>query len=145
MTPTSLPEGEAEELELGIALGVVPSISNDGRDITLALNTSIRDLIAFRNENNVQLPETSDSELKTVVTVSSSETVVLGGLIESQQSHSITKVPFLGDIPIIGFFFRKREMEDNPNHLLIFVTATIVDRDGRFNRVVGETADTLGQ
>lgn len=134
------PVDEAKELELGISLGATPSIGNDGKTIVLSLSTQILDLIEFIEQNNVSLPRTNESSLTTSVAVNSGQTVVMGGMITTNENRARSRIPILGDIPILGFIFRKKDLSEEPDHLLIFVTATIVDRDGRFNAVVDDQA-----
>ena len=49
------------------------------------------------------------------------------------EQQTVSKIPFLGDLPIIGAVFRKFDRNSEPSHLLIFVTVTIIDPDGVFN------------
>jgi type IV pilus assembly protein PilQ len=58
--------------------------------------------------------------------VDNGQTVVLGGIYETTQSNSVTKVPLLGDIPILGRLFRTTRNVDNRSELLIFVTPKIL-------------------
>jgi general secretion pathway protein D len=62
--------------------------------------------------------------------------VALGGLITTTTQKTVTKIPLLGDIPLIGFLFRHTNEKTEPQHLLIFVTATVIDENGNFVRVV---------
>jgi type II secretory pathway component GspD/PulD (secretin) len=62
----------------------------------------------------------------TAVLVPSAHTLVLGGLISDENTTANTKVPILGDIPVLGSLFRKDSKERNKNNLLIFITPTIV-------------------
>jgi type II secretory pathway component GspD/PulD (secretin) len=73
----------------------------------------------------VKLPITNENTLETVVLVESGETVVLGGMIESNVNEDVSQVPILGDIPIIGRLFQHRSTSNEPTHLLIFVTARV--------------------
>jgi type II secretory pathway component GspD/PulD (secretin) len=133
-----VPDGGAKRIEVGISMGATPSIGKDHKSIVLALDTAIVDFIEFVRENNVALPRTNESLLTTTVAVNSGQTVVLGGMLTASDTKSVNKIPWLGDIPVLGFLFRKTDTSDNPVHLLIFVTASIVDRDGRFNQVADE-------
>ncbi len=139
---TVVPEGEAIRLELGITLEVRPSIANDGKSVLLSLNTEIIDFIEFvQLSEEISLPRTNESTIETTVGVNSGETVILGGQLSATDNVSISKIPLLGDIPLIGFLFRKKEVSKEPLHLMIFITATIVDLEGRFNVVrEGEAA-----
>ncbi|WP_245395229.1 hypothetical protein [methane-oxidizing endosymbiont of Gigantopelta aegis] len=56
------------------------------------------------------------------------ETVVLGGVYEQNEANQIYKVPFFGDLPGVGFLFRKKEVSDNRTELLIFITPKIIKK-----------------
>ena len=65
-------------------------------------------------------------KLETRVMIPSGNTLVLGGLIQDDVRNQTTKVPFLGDIPGIGYAFRSEAKQRNKGNLLIFITPTIV-------------------
>ncbi|MBF0218122.1 MAG: type IV pilus secretin PilQ [Gammaproteobacteria bacterium] len=67
--------------------------------------------------------------INTEVLVKNGDTVVLGGVFEESRSNSETKVPLLGDIPILGALFRSRGHDNNKSELLIFVTPKILSQD----------------
>lgn len=147
--------GTPKELELGVTLEVKVNIGNDGQTVMLDLLPEVIELKRWRsfdvvagagddddsttngNEGlgQIELPETTESIVKTTVAVKSGETVVLGGMIESSTSRQVKKVPILGDIPWLGFLFRHTLEKETPRHMLIFVTATVIDESGRFVRV----------
>ena len=58
------------------------------------------------------------------------DTIVLGGLIEDNTSRGEQRVPYISDIPVIGYFFRGKSKSVRQSSLLIFVTPTIIDRSG---------------
>ena len=62
--------------------------------------------------------------------------IVLGGTMSHTKASKVTKVPFLGDLPIIKYLFRHKDREDSPQHLLIFVTASIINPRGEFVETV---------
>ena len=149
--------GTPKELELGVTLEVKVNVGNDGKTILLALAPEVIELKQWRqfnvvagngdnyNDNSdngdntddnamgqLELPETTESTVKTTVKVRSGETVALGGLVNLRRQKDVKKVPWLGDIPFIGFFFRRTTEKDVPVHLLIFVTAKVLDDSGRF-------------
>ncbi|VAW98591.1 Type IV pilus biogenesis protein PilQ, partial [hydrothermal vent metagenome] len=57
------------------------------------------------------------------------ETIVLGGVYEQTKSHTVSRVPLLGEIPVIGWLFRRTAEEDDKSELLIFVTPKIIKQD----------------
>jgi type IV pilus assembly protein PilQ len=75
------------------------------------------------------VPSIDTRAIQTQVLVNNGQTVVLGGIYETEESEDYTKVPFLGDIPGVGAFFRSTRKVSNKSELLIFVTPKIL-REG---------------
>jgi type IV pilus assembly protein PilQ len=73
------------------------------------------------------VPSIDTRSVETQVLVADGQTVVLGGIYETERRETIKKVPYLGDIPGIGFFFRSKQRVDNKAELLIFVTPRILE------------------
>jgi type IV pilus assembly protein PilQ len=65
-------------------------------------------------------------EIKTQVLLDNGETVVIGGIYEQDKVDTVTKVPFFGDIPLLGWLFKSKEVKDNKTELLIFLTPRIL-------------------
>ncbi len=63
----------------------------------------------------------------TTVRVKSGETAVIAGLVSDEEQLTVKKVPFLGDIPLVGELFKHRERRPSHREILIFVTPTIVE------------------
>ena len=76
------------------------------------------------------VPSIDTRQVETQVLVADGQTVVLGGIYETERRETINKVPFLGDIPVIGYAFKSRTRVDNKAELLIFVTPRIVEEGG---------------
>ena len=57
------------------------------------------------------------------------ETMVIGGLIDSDESRSLSKIPFLGDLPVLGVFFRSVRTNKTESELMIFLTARVLDEN----------------
>jgi type II secretory pathway component GspD/PulD (secretin) len=77
------------------------------------------------DQNNV-VDSFQTRKLDTTVLIPSGNTLVLGGLIQDQTRDSSTKVPILGDIPFLGFFFRHSTKELERGNLTVFITPTVV-------------------
>ncbi len=105
-----------------LSLKVSPQITPDDR-IILDLKVS-KDSVS--NTLYAGVPAIDKREVATQVLVDNGETVVLGGIYEQDKSNSTSKVPFLGDLPLIGALFRSRTEKDDKNELLIFVTPKIL-------------------
>jgi type IV pilus assembly protein PilQ len=65
-------------------------------------------------------------QVKTQVLLDNGETVVIGGIYEQDKNDTVTKVPFFGDIPLLGWLFKNKEVKDNKTELLIFLTPKIL-------------------
>lgn len=73
------------------------------------------------------VPAINTQNVKTQVLVSNGETAVLGGIFEQTERNSVDKIPFFGDLPIIGNAFKSRTKQDDKSELLIFITPKIMD------------------
>jgi type II secretory pathway component GspD/PulD (secretin) len=78
----------------------------------------------------VQVPAIDNRSADTVVVTESGKTVVIGGLIASQKTDQERKVPLLGDIPLLGYAFKRKIKADTKTELLIFMTPTVIQRPG---------------
>lgn len=74
-----------------------------------------------------QVPSIDTRELSTKVLVENGQTIVLGGIFQDERNYNVSKVPVLGDVPVLGNLFRRRSNEDEKRELLIFITPTILD------------------
>lgn len=114
-----------DRIDVGIKLKVTPHVNPDG-EITLQLNPSIEAIIDEGPSDVAFAPTISKREVSTTVTVPDRATVVISGLIREDVVKQAWKVPFLGDIPLIGWFFRSKSDRTQRTNLLIFVTPHIV-------------------
>jgi type IV pilus assembly protein PilQ len=112
-----------------LSLKVTPQITPDNRvilDLTVAKD-SVGQLVASATGGFV--PSIDTREIVTQVLVNDGQTVVLGGILETELREAETKVPFLGDVPVLGYLFKTKSRTDNKDELLIFVTPRIL-REG---------------
>jgi len=127
--------------DFGITLSVTPQISGSDQ-VRLWLNpqvtakgsdkTFVQRSIVNGTELNDQitLPNMTTQAVWTNVIVHDGDTLVLGGLVADRTIKGKQKMPYLGDIPILGFFFRGKSKSVSQSSLLIFVTPTIIDTTG---------------
>jgi len=118
-----------------IKLDVTPHITPDDK-ITLDLEISNDTKgIDVPTSTTGSVPAINTNKLKTKVLVDNGETVVLGGVLQITDSKTVAKVPFFGDLPIIGGLFRNKFVKHNPTELIIFLTPRIINpllKDQRF-------------
>ena len=112
-----------------LSLKVTPQITPDDRIILdLTVNKdSVGQVVASATGGFV--PSIDTREITTQVLVNDGQTVVLGGILETDRRDITNKVPFLGDLPALGWMFRSKQKVDNKDELLIFVTPKIL-REG---------------
>jgi len=121
-----------QKRDVGILLNVTPSVGKAGKTITLVLAPEVSQFSQFRDlGGGVTVPEFTSSQLTTSVVIEHGQTVVLGGLMKDATSTTTTKVPILGDLPLVGNLFRQKEETQTRKNLLIFVTARVLAPSGQ--------------
>ncbi|TLX23072.1 type IV pilus secretin PilQ [Thermomonas fusca] len=109
-----------------LELKVTPTITNDGR---VFLNMSVKkdELDGFISLGSFgEVPQIAKREVTTAVLVEDGQTVVIGGVYEFSDTSEISKVPFLGDIPLLGNLFRNKNRTKSKAELLVFVTPKVM-------------------
>jgi type IV pilus assembly protein PilQ len=112
-----------------LELHVTPTITSDNR-VFMKLKI-LKDAVArlVPNPGGGFVPQIDHREIDTSVLVGNGQTVVLGGVYEFQNEHDVTKVPFLGDIPILGALFRDKVDKNSKAELLVFITPHILGQE----------------
>ncbi|MCW5588963.1 MAG: type IV pilus secretin PilQ family protein [Legionellales bacterium] len=104
-----------------LSLNVTPQITPDNRIIlTLQVNQDTP------GEEVLGVPAVNTREVQTQVLVNNGETIVLGGIYEQTTRNQVSRVPFLGDLPVVGRLFRHTTKQDDRRELLIFITPKII-------------------
>ena len=109
-----------------LELKVTPTITNDGR---VFLNMAVKkdEINDFINTSIGSVPQINKREVNTAVLVNDGQTVVIGGVYEFRDFEDVKKVPFLGDLPIIGNLFKTKGRSKDKAELLIFVTPKVME------------------
>lgn len=109
-----------------LEMKVMPTITNDNR-VFLNLNVKKDEVSRFITlEGYGSVPELDKREINTAVLVEDGQTVVIGGVYEFTDRNSVSKVPFLGDIPFLGNLFKKKGRSKQKAELLIFITPKVL-------------------
>ncbi|MBP6343267.1 MAG: type IV pilus secretin PilQ [Candidatus Omnitrophica bacterium] len=111
--------------DIGIIFEVTPHVNNAGF-VTIDLQPKITAILDFVTVENTQLPRLSTEEAMTKVMIKDGDTLVIAGLIKDQVTDTKKRVPFLGDIPLLGEAFRKSEVKKEKTELMIFLTPHII-------------------
>ena len=107
---------------------MTPQITPDDRIVMdLAVNKDAPD---FGNLVN-GVPPINTQNVETQVLVDNGETVVLGGVYEQTKTKNINRVPFFGDLPLVGVLFRNKTETNDKQELLIFVTPKLIKEEVR--------------
>jgi len=109
-----------------LGMTVTPNITPDGQIIMdIKINKD-----SVNSDCRATEPCINTQRLNTNVMVEDGGTLILGGIYEEENSESVSKVPLLGDIPVVGNLFKSRTRSDKKTELLIFITPRIVDNVG---------------
>nr|WP_216605608.1 type II secretion system secretin GspD [Vibrio crassostreae] len=114
-----------ERKEVGIKLKVVPQI-NEGDSVQLNIEQEVSNVLGANGAVDVRFAK---RQLNTSVIVQDGQMLVLGGLIDERALESESKVPFLGDIPVLGHLFKSTSTQVEKKNLMVFIKPTII-RDG---------------
>ncbi|MBC7961460.1 MAG: type II secretion system secretin GspD [Steroidobacteraceae bacterium] len=131
-----------ERKDIGINLKIKPQIS-EGDYIRLDINQEIS---AVKNDKGQAIDlVTTKRSAKTSIVVKDKETVVIGGLIQDTEDENIQKVPFLGDIPGLGWLFKTKTKSRKKTNLLILLTPRIVKDAADLTAVSDEQRSKFGE
>lgn len=127
--PTSADDGQIaiDWREYGIRLNIEPVVDAENK-ITSKVHAEVSTLDYGHSvtEHDFSIPAIASREADAVINVRSGMTMAIGGLLNSQDGKTVTKIPLLGDIPIIGQFFRHTQKTRDNRELLILITPTLV-------------------
>jgi len=121
---------DVERRDVGIILNVTPSISSDGF-VRLEISPEISSVSTRTTQisEDFEAPIITTRKVDTVVTVKDGQTIVIGGLIQNTLEDRRTKVPLLGDIPLVGNAFKSKQVENIKTELLVILTPKVVPGD----------------
>jgi len=118
-------QSNVEYKDIAIELVVTPLINPDGY-VMMDIDQKINDIGGFVSISGNEQPIITKREAKSSVTVLDQNTIVLGGLIKEQNGLSEKKVPFLGDIPMLGRLFKSSSRTKTRTELIVFIRPTVL-------------------
>jgi type II secretory pathway component GspD/PulD (secretin) len=113
-----------QTIDVGVQLRLTPTIGDDGV-ITADLHPAYSQIIGF----NANFPIIANRKVDATLRVRDGETIVLGGLFEDTTSETISKVPWLADIPVLGGFFRNKQTSHQRDEVVFLITPHILESD----------------
>ncbi|MCK5392750.1 MAG: hypothetical protein KAI91_00305 [Candidatus Omnitrophica bacterium] len=119
-----------EKYEYGVSLEVTPQINQEGY-ITLDVKPEVNEKLSdktFTSGSGLEttVPVLTTQKTQTKVMIKDGETLIIAGLIRDKTTDVVKKVPLLGDIPYLGYFFKHKSTTKVKKNLLVFITPTIV-------------------
>ncbi len=114
---------------MGIKLRVTPQI-NEGEVVRMSIVQETSNLLPSASDVQTADVVTAKRIIETNVMVGDTEFLVLGGLIDESFSSGDSKVPLLGDVPVLGHLFRSKSRDSSQSVLMVFIRPTILDSRG---------------
>ncbi len=130
---------------VGIKLKITPHITQQKR-ITLDLYQEVNSIIGETQQlssGSLVPPKLGKRDIKTKVTVYDGKTIVVGGLIQNKKDVTESKLPLLGDIPVLGWLFKHKTVSYKKSNLLVFITPHIVTKKNRLESITKEKIETM--
>jgi len=121
----AFPTPTVEFKDVVLELKVTPTITSDDR-VFMVVHVTKDEVLRFIDSGIGQIPEIATREINTAVLVDDGQTVVIGGVYEFTDANSVSKVPFLGDVPFLGNLFKKKSRNKEKAELLIFLTPKVM-------------------
>lgn len=128
---TELARSSYTRQDIGLTLKIKPRLSSSDL-VTLAVQVTSEDVVSG---SGTGLPTTTKRDVKTSAIVKSGDSVIIGGLIKSKTSESVSKLPLLGDIPLFGELFRDTETKNDKVNLVIMLTPYVVEKSGDLQKL----------
>lgn len=132
---------EIEQRDTGVLLQIKPRVSTDGR-VILEIRQEVSDAVATTT-SGIESPTIQQRIVTTTVAVDEGQSVVLGGLIREVRTETRTKIPFLGDLPVVGAAFRNTSDDDRRTELLIIIRPRVIRRSSDATALAEEYRERL--
>lgn len=126
LTGTGISQENFTRQDIGLTLKIKPRLSNDNK-VLLGVSAKLEDIEPNSVANR---PNTTKREVLTSAIVNNGESVIIGGLIREKNDETNTKIPFLGDIPLLGSLFKDKATTHDKINLVILLTPYIIEKSG---------------
>ncbi|MBU0687597.1 MAG: hypothetical protein KKB81_07115 [Candidatus Margulisbacteria bacterium] len=114
-----------EYIDAGVKLKITPIVLDAGY-ILVEIAPEVSNVSEWRTTAAGEFPVISSRNVKTKVRVKDGETIVIGGLISKNDRETISKIPFLGDIPLIGWIFHNKRIQDEKSEIIFMITPRLL-------------------
>jgi general secretion pathway protein D len=124
--------------DVGLTLKIKPRVSSVDK-VTLDVETVLENILDDGSHNATGQPVTSKQEVKTQAILRHGESIIIGGLVKSYENDTVSKVPLLGDIPLIGealFSSKSKTLEED--NLVVILTPYVIDKSDKLSKLQKE-------
>lgn len=121
---------EINFVPVGITLNIKPRIGAGGREIQMQVDAVVSNVETINNviaDASLRAPELNTREVHTIVRIPNHQSLILGGLISTETERRTYRVPLLGDLPLIGSFFRRTKTGETRTEIIIVITPHIAE------------------
>jgi type II secretory pathway component GspD/PulD (secretin) len=125
--PLTYPYSRLEMIKVGITLKIRPFVAENG-DITVEIEPEVSDVVG---KGATSLPIVTKRSVSTQIRVKDGETIAIGGLKQRIERNRVVKIPLLGDIPLIKYFFSYRTPEVDENDVVVFITPHVMKEEAK--------------
>lgn len=122
-----------EREEVAVELKFTPYINRESNSVRLKIDQKIQSISDLAKTDITKGVKTNIRQLKTLLTIKDGDTAVLGGLTQTDTVNSQTKIPFLGDIPLLGWLFKGVNKKKDRKNIMVFITPRIVKNESQQN------------
>lgn len=144
LTTTNTILNSIERMDVGIKLKITPQIT-EGDYVKLDIYQEISSLVKQSETITINLgPTITKRSTKTAVVVKDNQIVVIGGLMQETDEENITKVPLLGDIPLLGYLFKNKSVSKKKTNLLVFLNPHIIKEAERLAQITSSKQKEFG-
>jgi general secretion pathway protein D len=126
-------EDDVERQDVGLTLTVTPRINANGF-VVMTIEQSVENVSGQQVVNGSDWPIITRREVGADIAIQNGETIVLGGLVQTEKNTVTKQVPFLGSIPILGWLFKTRSESTTRNEMVIFLTPYVLDTPDALTR-----------
>ncbi len=132
---------QAERVQTGVFLTVTPQADPLTREIVMAVYPKVIQARSGATFDGQTFKDPEERGSQSILKIQDGETIVIGGLLRTDESNTVTKLPILGDIPFVGAAFRHKDKTTSQRELVIFITPHIVD-DGNKQNLLSAASST---
>ena len=117
--------------DVGSNLKIKPSIDKHSGIITLTIDTEIKNIVSYISQGNMQAPQIASREAQTIAHLKSGQTFIIGGLMSKEEMDTVSGIPLLRKLPILGKLFEYHSKDKQNTEAFIAITPFILNEDER--------------